>query len=250
MIISHSKNFIYVHLEKTGGTSIVSSLRNHLSPTDLVIKLVPGGTNQEKQEQLNFIKKYNTTLIQHSPAKDIKEFMGDKWESMYKFATVRDPYDLMISHYFYAQTVLSNFMDINHKNIIDFFNIENNQSVLSWTVSFPYMLDYCDAYLNETYIDGFIKSIMSKKSHHQMKTQTERLEDSVEVFDLSNINNDWQTIVSKTKTYGAILKYENKSHKKEVALSDETIQSILDFFKEDYETIPNRTGINWKHSLI
>lgn len=255
MIISYSKNFVYVHLEKTGGTSVEFALEPFLSSNDKKIDMVVGSTpNGEALEDTLKMKYGEKNLIyKHSSSQEAKEFLGDQWDNMYKFSTVRDPHDLMISLYYYSETILARFINsIDKETIVDFFmNKPRHPVVTIWAKEMPYMIDYFRSWYYENGIDGFIQSILLGKGHHKMKTQYERLEKSVEIFDLSNLSNDWATIQQKTGIFEAELRHENKSQKPEkVVLSDETIRCILDFFKEDYENIPGRTGISWKHSLI
>jgi len=228
MLISYYRNFIYVHLEKTGGTSIEIALRPFMSPTDIKKDVLEG---------------------KHSYVEDIKKIVGDKWDTMYKFSTVRDPHDLMISLYYYAETIMSNFMEINDENLINFFKQNDHPTIKSWEETLPYMIDYYDSYINKTFLDGFIQTILSGNGHYKMKTQIERLDDSVELFDIDNIENDWQTITNKLNIYNSKIGYKNKSKKpKEIKLSNESINMIINFFKEDYKNIPIKTGFLWKHS--
>ncbi|MBP0019215.1 MAG: sulfotransferase family 2 domain-containing protein [Cyanobacteria bacterium SBLK] len=71
-------NFVFVHINKTGGTSVGKALNLPLS---------------------------------HSTAREKIEIMGrQKWESRFSFAIVRNPWDKVVSHYHYrVKTKQTNF---------------------------------------------------------------------------------------------------------------------------------------------
>ena len=77
-MISHSKKFIFVHIPKTAGTSIMSVFGRH------AITL---------QGHRNFDSLY----FQHAYARDIARWMGDEFQRYFRF--VRDPWDWVASNY-------------------------------------------------------------------------------------------------------------------------------------------------------
>lgn len=94
MIISHSKKFIFIHIQKTAGTSITRYLDKYLNYQDIVI----GSTEFGEQIQPFFKKKFNIT--KHSYANRIKALTGEEvWDSYFTFSLVRNPWDRMVSLY-------------------------------------------------------------------------------------------------------------------------------------------------------
>lgn len=76
-------NFIFIHINKTGGSSIVKSLR------------IPFDHKTAKQK--------------------IEEIGSEHWEKKFSFTVVRNPWDKVVSHYHYR--VQTNQTDLGVKNI-------------------------------------------------------------------------------------------------------------------------------------
>ncbi len=83
MLISHEHKFIFIHIGKTGGTSIEKVLCRHLG-LDF--------DNTKKDPNGNWWK--------HIWAKDMKQKVGHKiWQNYFTFAFVRNPFDMIVSLY-------------------------------------------------------------------------------------------------------------------------------------------------------
>jgi len=87
MILSHSRKFIFLHIHKTGGESVVAALEPYLDENDLVPTRNSGPDGLRK----------------HSPARTVREIVpAETWNNYFKFAFVRHPIDRTISHYNYC----------------------------------------------------------------------------------------------------------------------------------------------------
>jgi hypothetical protein len=98
MIISNSRKFIFVHINKTAGTSITEALAPHLAWNDLVLGSTPIGLalNQPFHERFG--------LSKHSTARGIRAVVGERvWSEYRSFAVVRDPVDRALSLYGYLK---------------------------------------------------------------------------------------------------------------------------------------------------
>lgn len=95
LMISTTHNFIFIHAPKTGGNSIQNILRKYSEDV-----IVTKQQNQDGWERFGVENKQFKT-IKHSPLTQYKHSMNtDLYNRMYKFSTIRNPWDMMISLYF------------------------------------------------------------------------------------------------------------------------------------------------------
>ncbi|MDT9339971.1 sulfotransferase family protein [Trichodesmium erythraeum 21-75] len=96
MIISHKYKFIFIHINKCGGTSITKALIPYLGKKDLILGCLP------KYEKLSeeYLKKYQ--IYKHSTASEIRNFIEeDIWNKYFKFTFTRNPWSKILSTYFW-----------------------------------------------------------------------------------------------------------------------------------------------------
>jgi hypothetical protein len=242
MIISKSKNFVYIHLEKCGGTSIEFALEPYLLPTDILLGSTPKG---EKLEY-SFFKKYGyqSSLKKHSNSNEIKEFIPGFWDDMYKFATVRDPQKILISLYYYAETLINKINDFG--DIKEFYL--NDRFPPEWEYEMPYMLDYCRSIVDNTKLNGFVYRVFEKQ-RKEVLPQLLRVGEDVELFDISDIYSNWDDILKKININDDVpLKILNSSNKptRHVDLNPESINLINKHFELDYVMMPDNIKQKWK----
>jgi hypothetical protein len=97
MLISYSHNFLFVHIAKTGGTSVRAALRSYrwggwYSFIMLMASQVDQLTRPRHKLALKFPR--------HAKAVAAKEMLPEPvFDSLFKFVTVRNPWDLQVSSY-------------------------------------------------------------------------------------------------------------------------------------------------------
>lgn len=107
MIVNHQYRFIFLKTNKTAGTSLEIALSAFCSEYDIITPISP--KDEEERVRLGFRgaqnyvdKKLNLSLKAHSKAQEIKDFVGDEvWNSYFKFCFERNPWDKVISHYYW-----------------------------------------------------------------------------------------------------------------------------------------------------
>ena len=252
MIISKSKNFIYIHIEKTGGTSIEEALLPYLDWNDIIYGGTTFGNDLQNLYGKHFGYEYleKNGLWKHSDAKTISKFLSQDYENMYKFTTVRDPIDIMISFYYYIKRNLSSYKIPNKINSVTYnkFLLEeiviNGKDIETDDLRNKY---YLESEIDGTGINGFICKMIGNKLR-EVDPQMSKVDDSVDLYDLSTINFNWKNILKKINVNeNVLLPILNKSNNlKNVELDQETVRLKKKHFEVDYNYIPQKTKIDWK----
>ncbi len=120
MIISHKHKFIFFKTRKTAGSSIQVELAKYCTYDDIITGQYKQGIDDSSHSAgLNMDKFY--TNHPHPILKDTKNFLGsDIWNSYFKFAFVRNPFEIAVSRYFWNKKGKSN--NVEHTSISDFKN--------------------------------------------------------------------------------------------------------------------------------
>lgn len=101
MIISRRHRFIFIHVPKTGGTSIEVALAGHLAWDDLILGSTPLGF------AMNTAYRARHGLFDHGSLTDIANVCGPELpNSSFVFATVRHPLDRIVSLYNFLNTLV------------------------------------------------------------------------------------------------------------------------------------------------
>lgn len=120
MIVSHKNRFIFLKTEKTAGTSLQTALAGFCGPEDIIsgarrhpTKNKPVGLKPplgigryvkvptEIKRRLPGIAGY----YPHMTARQMRSVLGpDVWNTYFKFAVERNPWDRQVSNYFHRQS--------------------------------------------------------------------------------------------------------------------------------------------------
>lgn len=166
MIISHKHKFIFLHVPKTGGSSINTFLSQYIDDNDILNgwnhalqKGVPYNLKLLKMINNSFgirmiskaikmrikdrkvldrpileyafrqvLKKKIGTTSMHATANQIKKFDTKSWNKYFKFAFVRNPYTQAISHWLFDEKNWS-IDNLNKKNKIIYKNLSKKKFV-------------------------------------------------------------------------------------------------------------------------
>jgi len=99
MIISHKHKFIFFKTRKTAGSSLQVALAQHCGPDDIITGQYRLGIDDHSHSAgLNMDKFF--THHPHPELIPVKNFLTKEvWDSYFKFAFVRNPFDVAVSRY-------------------------------------------------------------------------------------------------------------------------------------------------------
>jgi len=175
MIISHEHKFIFVKTRKTAGSSIEKYLVDYLGPDDICT-----GSRRDGTPALNI-----DALTGHLGWQWIKENYANEWNSYYKFAVDRNPWDKMVSIYYWylyskPHKVRKGFEHLILQTNLDLWddwtNYSNNQGptvdrLLTYENLHQQFLELPIPYNNEL-TTTFVKSGLRKVSdYHELYTE-------------------------------------------------------------------------------
>lgn len=101
MLLSHSKKFLFVHIAKTGGTSVRSALSKYRWGHSYSLPQFLAG-------KLSAITSHHigSKLPRHAKVIAAKEMLPTEYfDELFKFAFVRNPWDLQVSSYHHIRRV-------------------------------------------------------------------------------------------------------------------------------------------------
>jgi hypothetical protein len=87
MVVCHEKRCIFIHIPKTGGTSIEQFIKDN------------------DKNNLLFIGVRNNRSLHHLTAKELKLIIPYIYIKYYKFSIVRNPYDRLLSEYYWNPSI-------------------------------------------------------------------------------------------------------------------------------------------------
>lgn len=112
MIISHKHKFVFIKTTKTAGTSVEIALSKHCGDQDIITRLHPD--DEALREQKGYLGKQNEVqkltdgkelrFFNHAPARRARRLIGpERWNGYFTFAFDRNPFDRVVSAYFYIK---------------------------------------------------------------------------------------------------------------------------------------------------
>jgi len=194
MVVCHTRKIIFIHIPKTAGSSIEHLLRD------------------EGKYELDFIGVRNGRSTHHYMGIELKLILKELYPTYYKFSFVRNPYDRLISEYFWCR-----INNVGHK-----FN-----------KTFDEFLDYVeDVIKNKKFFkpienDHFIPQYSFLFFNNKLLVNN--------IFKYEDIETVIPLIKKRLKIK-TVLQHLNKSNKNEITLTNEQKERIYNLYKIDFQT--------------
>lgn len=109
MILSHRYRFIFLKTMKTAGTSVEIALSRFCGPDDIITPITPADEATRRatggrgpQNHIGSGTPDNPQFFNHVSGALVRDSVGDTiWRSYFKFCVERNPWDRVVSYYFF-----------------------------------------------------------------------------------------------------------------------------------------------------
>ena len=194
MVVCHIRKIIFIHIPKTAGSSIEHLLRD------------------EGKYELDFIGVRNGRSTHHYMGIELKMILKELYPTYYKFSFVRNPYDRLISEYFWCR--------IN--NVGNKFN-----------KTFDEFLDYVeDVIKNKKFFKPIENDHFIPQYSFLFFNKKLLVNNIFKYEDLENVT----PLIKKRLKIKTVLQHLNKSVKNEITLTQEQKDRIYNLYQIDFQT--------------
>lgn len=108
MNVSLENKFIYIAIPKTGSSSCATSLGKYTTPCNVVLNRLcitdDDTTTSKLRKQIKLTRGCLDTTDKHITANELKKKIKDNYDKYFKFAFVRNPWDRLVSYYFWTNS--------------------------------------------------------------------------------------------------------------------------------------------------
>lgn len=207
MLISHDKKFIFIHIYKTGGTSVMHALQPFARQVPRPMKLLLAVVNRYQIKLPAAIRRV-LPYPMHSNAQFLRDALTPEvFDDYFTFAFVRNPWDLQVSLYHYAVKEPWNY---HHKEIV--------------------ALGSFDAY-----VEWRLKQGQRQQNSFVVDEDGKRIVDFV--GKMENIDADFQEICKRIGVEAQLPHINKSAHKPyQDYYTDATRDAIGELCREDIET--------------
>lgn len=102
-MISSKRNFIFVHIPKTGGSSVGRAFRKEFDRENRAQRFVNSLSKRLINKKIYEYTRFQPFGHDHATAAQYLNYFGDQFWQMKSFSCIRNPYDLLVSLFFYMQ---------------------------------------------------------------------------------------------------------------------------------------------------
>lgn len=153
VIISRGRRYVFVHIPKTGGTSLATALEKRAMRDDILIGDTPKA--KRRKRRLEGVETRGR-LWKHARLCDIDGLLGaDELAGMFTFTLVRNPWDRIASYYHWLRAQGFDHHAVGLAKSLDFVDFVQNETIgrsLATATAASYMTiaagsEQCSAYI-------------------------------------------------------------------------------------------------------
>ncbi len=136
MIISRGRKYIFVHIPKTGGTSLALALEDRAMKDDIMLGDTPKAVKRRRK-----VKGIETSgrLWKHSGLADIDGLVStEEIAQMFTFTLVRNPWDRVVSYYHWLQGQEFDHPAVQISKELKFGDFLRHRLTMSTLIAWPY----------------------------------------------------------------------------------------------------------------
>lgn len=197
MIISHKYRFIFLKTAKTAGTSIEIALSKHLGKDDIITPISDADERVRNNLGYRGPQNYRLPLRQHNlrelaaavigrgkkyynhmPGLEVRNLIGDEvWNSYYKFCFERNPFDRVISLYFWChksepRPTLMEFLESRHIGLLtarglSLYTSTNGDVIVNKVGRFETLIQDLETFRRDIGIPEPLELPFTKSSHRK-----------------------------------------------------------------------------------
>ncbi len=173
-MISHKLKFIFIHIPKTSGNSLSLFLKDFIDN-----KVIHRSSNMGRKQGISIISEKTNKDIKHMDITYYKNTYGEKINDYFKFTIVRNPYDRMLSFYFWSKG--KNNQKFNRNEFIKF--IRNNKSFQHKYIDNTFHIIRFENLINELKNIECLKEIVNFNNYPTLNASSNSKRNYNEIYD-------------------------------------------------------------------
>ena len=173
-MISHKLRFIFIHIPKTSGNSLSIFLEDIVN-NEVILR----SSNMGEKQGISILCEKTRKDIKHCDITYYKKTYGEKINDYFKFTIVRNPYDRMLSFYFWSKG--KNNQKFNRNEFINF--IKKNNSFQHKYIDNTFHIIHFENLINELKNIEWFKEIVDFNNYPTLNASSNSKRNYNEIYD-------------------------------------------------------------------